>query len=571
MSSPINIDALKNGADTVQGPDKIVDPNLNRNIDGKEVRDFGNGLKEFDPTANGFKPEEVDRGEGDDEKALRELDNVLAEKEREVQIFNDLQEINGGVVSEEELREALNEGYITKELKDGTGGKFEDNPGIKAPDSEDTSDRGEPIVTADNSPVNSELDELESDLDNDYTYEEPQKPVEVLAHTSVEEKKPITKAVSNPSPVVSFEDRKSSIVEEDGKSQEDKDLEALDGVVNPSGETEDDFETKLKAELQRKIRPITKKFDLSSAQIISKPASVNNYVSQKQHLTKKSFVWPLFRSGRPVQIQSFNASELNILNDQARNANTTLDVFKTIYQHIVGPKGDSFEQWAKCTSYFDTDHLWFAIYGACFGNANYLPFTCDKCTEITVTTDTPLLDMVKFKNDNAKKRYEEIMNMTPTPNMGSVFAEAMVQISNDIVIGFREPSIYTSIVEGSFYDRDFREKYSDIINIISYIANIYLIDADGNLRLFECKRYPNNDSKTAKARVIQYAKLIRNLSSDEYAIIMSTIIEMSKDTDVVSYQMPEITCEKCGAIIPAEDQDASSLVFTRHQLVMFGG
>lgn len=569
MSSPINIDALKNNTSD-QGPDKIIDPNLNKNIDGKEVRDFGNGLKEFDPAANGFKAEEIDRGEADDEKALKMLDEVLEEKAKEVQVFNELQEINGGVVSEEELREALDQDYVTDMLKDGSGSKFEENPRVKAPSSNIEPDRGESIVAKDAiAPVNSEDDELERDLDDDIAYTESG--VESIPEPSpIEEKKPITKAVSNPTPVVSFEDRKSSIIEDDGKSQEDKDLEALDGVVNASNDTEDSFETKLKAELQRKIRPITRKFDLSSAQIISKPASVNNYVSQKQHITKRSFVWPLFRSGRPVQIQSFNASELNVLNDQARSANTTLDVFKTIYQHIVGPKGDSFEQWCKCTSYFDTDHLWFAIYGACFSNANYLPFTCDKCNEITVTTDTPLLDMVKFKNDAAKAKYQEIINMTPTTDMGSVFAEALVQISNDIVIGFKEPSIYTSIVEGSYYDRDFRDKYSDIINIISYISNIYLIDPDGNLRLFDCKKYNNNDVKTAKARVIQYAKIIRNLSSDEYAIIMSTIIEMSKDTDIVSYQMPEITCEKCGAIIPAEDQDASSLVFTRHQLVMFG-
>lgn len=566
-NSPINIDALKNGVDPSQGPDQIVDPNLNKNIDGKNVRDFGNGLKEFDPAANGFKPEEIDRGEGDDEKALRELDSVLEEKAKEVQIFNDLQDMNNGVVSEEEVREALDQGYITEDLKDGKGGRFEENPNASVLLSFNDDSVKKPIINS----KSSEDDDLENELNEDDTNDYETEPIKVEESkpAKTEPVKPIDKSVSNPSStIVSFEDRKESVIDEDGRSQEDKDLDALDGDTNSSSDSSSDFETKLRAEIKKKINPIKRKFDLNSAEVIRKPASVNNYLARKQKLTKRTFMWPLFRSGRPIQIQSFNASELNILSEQARS-NTSLDVFKTIYKHIVGPKGQDFEQWAKCTSYFDVNHLWFAIYGACFYGSNYLPFSCDKCHEITVTSDTPLMDMVKFKDDDAKKLFDEIMSMPIDDNFGSIFAESRIQISDDIVIGLKEPSIYTSMVENSYYDKDFRTKYADIINISSYIADIYLITDEG-LEKFDTKQYPNNAVKTAKAKIIQYAKLIRNLSSDEYGILMTAIIEMSKDTESVTYQMPEITCEKCGAIIPADDQDASALVFTRHQLVMFG-
>lgn len=566
-NSPINIDALKNGVDPSQGLDQIVDPNLNKNIDGKNVRDFGNGLKEFDPAANGFKPEEIDRGEGDDEKALRELDSVLEEKAKEVQIFNDLQDMNNGVVSEEEVREALDQGYITEDLKDGKGGRFEENPNASVLSPFNDGSAKKPIINS----KSTEDDDLENELNEDDTNDYETEPIKVEESkpAKTEPVKPIDKSVSNPSSaIVSFEDRKESVIDEDGRSQEDKDLDALDGDTNSSSDSSSDFETKLRAEIKKKINPIKRKFDLNSAEVIRKPASVNNYLARKQKLTKRTFMWPLFRSGRPIQIQSFNASELNILSEQARS-NTSLDVFKTIYKHIVGPKGQDFEQWAKCTSYFDVNHLWFAIYGACFYGSNYLPFSCDKCHEITVTSDTPLMDMVKFKDDDAKKLFDEIMSMPIDDNFGSIFAESRIQISDDIVIGLKEPSIYTSMVENSYYDKDFRTKYADIINISSYIADIYLITDEG-LEKFDTKQYPNNAVKTAKAKIIQYAKLIRNLSSDEYGILMTAIIEMSKDTESVTYQMPEITCEKCGAIIPAEDQDASALVFTRHQLVMFG-
>ena len=560
-NSPIDIDALKSGANNTPGPDQIVDPNLEKNIDGKEVRDFGNGLKEFDPAANGFKPEEIDRGMGDDEKALAQLDEVLAEKEKEVQIFNELQEMNNGVVSEEELREALDQGYITKDLKDGNGGKFEENPGKKAP--------AETTPASVEKPKTSEIDDLEAELADDDADEPAPKVKEQPHHTEIKPQKPIQANVSNPSPIINFDERKESVVDDDGLSQEDKDLAALDSPTPQVDDTED-FETKLKRELRKKLNPITKKFDLSSAEVIRKPASVNNYVNRKQKITKRSFIWPLFNSNRPIQIQSFNATELNVLSGQARNANATLDVFKTIYAHIVSPKGADFEQWAKSTSYYDINHIWFAIYGACFYDSIYLPFTCDKCNDITVTKEVSLMEMVKFENDEAKKRFEKIMDMPVDESFGSVFAESRVQISDDIVVGFKEPSLYTSIVEDSYYDRDFREKYSDIIGLISYISDIYYITDEGQLEVFETKKFPNNAVKTAKAKVIQYAKLLRSLTSDEYGLVMSTIIEMSRHTDMVSYQMPEITCEKCGAIIPAETQDASALVFTRHQLVMYG-
>lgn len=574
-NSPINIDALKSGANTNQGPDQIVDPNLNKNIDGKDVRDFGNGMKEFDPAANGFKAEEVDHGVDPEQKALDELDKVLEEKAKEVQVFNDLQDMNGGVVSEAEVREALDQGYITEDLKDGKGGKYEEEPTKEAKTAATQVEAETPVTQAATPTISSEDKDLEDELEADdmpvapIAEEVPKqttKPVQVKT-----EAKPIDKSISNPSPapVVSFDDRKESVIDANGKSQEDKDLDALDGVGSDTASSDDDIEAKLRAEIRKKINPVKKKFDLSSAEVIRKPASVNNYVANKQRATKRTFMWPLFRSGRPIKIQSFNANELNILSEQARS-NTPVDVFRTIYNHIVGPKGADFDQWAKCTSYFDVNHLWFAIYGACFYGSNYLPFSCEKCREITVTTDTPLMDMVKFKDDEAKKLFDNIMNMPEDEKFGSVFAESRIQVADDLVIGFKEPNIYNSMVENAYYDRDFRQKYNDIINISNYISDIYFITDDGNLEPFATKEYPNNAVKTAKARIIQYAKLIRSLSSDEYGVVMTAIVEMGRDTEPVTYQMPEITCEKCGAVIPAEEQDASSLVFTRHQLVMYG-
>ena len=593
MGSPINIEELKNSqTEKDTHVDTIVDPNLGRNIDGKELRDFGNGMKEFDPAANGIMPEQVDVGKGDDVAALEKFDEQLDEKIREVQEFNDLIDASGGEVSEQEVREHFGQEYVTDVLDDGVGGKFEDDPGNKGELEDETPNvKTSELFEDKEEDEDSEIAELErelEDMDDSVDVIDSNESIEIednntedtttttassetitvtgTGATRTVSIDPVVENISKPT-VVPFVDRKVSETDENEISQEDKDLAALDGDTDD--DDDDDFETKLKNELQKKLKPVSKKLDLSSATVIQKPVNVSQY-AEKMKQAKRVFTWPLIRSGRPITIQSFNANELNILSNNARNTNMTLEVFRTIYKHIVSGKGESFETWAKSTSYFDVNHIWMAIYGCCFANANYLPFSCPKCNNVTVTTDTPIMDMVKFKNDEVKSKFNEIMNMNANdPAMGNIFAEYRVQISDTLVVGFVEPSIYTSIVENSLYDREFRNKYDDILSIINYISNIYVIDGD-NLRPLNTKVYANNEAKTAKARVIQYAKIIRELPSDEYGVIMAHIIEMGSDVEAVSYQMPEITCDHCKEIIPAEDQDASSLVFTRHQLVMFG-
>lgn len=578
MSNPIDIEALRSGG--TQGidasTDKIVDPNVNtgKNLNGQEVRDFGNGLKEFDPTANGFSAEVVNKGKSDQDKALEMFDQQLEARQEEVRAYNELLEINGGQVTEEELRQANGEGFITEQLRDGAGDVYGDATTSSVP-AVNTVEAASDLFEDKDEDDSDELAELEKELAEDdeapvskpIIKEEPK--VEARVSEGTVQQDPIDAAVSNPSKVVDFVPRNESVVDENGESEEDKDLAALDSTAQVD-ETEEDFESKLKAELNKKLKPVSRKLNLSTSTIIQKPVNVNHLIERTQDKNKRVFTWPLMRSGRPITIQSFNATELNVLNSNARNANMTLEVFRTIWKHIAGAKGDSFESWCKSTSYFDTNHIWMAIYGACFERSNYLPFSCPKCNDVTVTTDTPIMDMVEFANDEAKKRFTEIRAMRDDdPAMGNCFAVQLVQISDDIVIGFQEPSIYTSIVENSLYDSEFRRKYSDIINIISYIENIYMVDGD-SIRPIATKEYPNNDAKTAKAKVIQYAKIIRNLTSDEYSVIMANIIEMGKTSDDVSYRMPEITCDHCKSVIPSEKQDASGLVFTRHQLVMFG-
>lgn len=555
-NNTIDISQLKSG--NVDAPAK--------NIDGHEQRDFGNGMKEFDPAANGFKKEEKQLKPNDKDRALMEFDKQMESRREEVEQFNELIDQYGGQISEEELREELNQQHITEILHDGSGDKFEDK---------NTKVVEMAAPTKENVPVqqSSELDELERELDDDMADEH----IAVPAHKpeTVEAAKPTTAAQTiqeelKPEPPkyipVPDKTKERNIPE---LSDEDKDLAALEGDVEAPTE---DFDAKLKAELSKKMKPVTKKFDLSAVAVSNKPITVSNATNKVVRMDKKIFTWALPRSKRPVSVKAFTATELNVLQSYVENRSRSRDVFKTIWDHIIGNKGDSFDTWAKCTSYFDVDHLWFAIYGACFNGANYLPYTCPKCNEVTVANDIPLETMCKSDKPGAKEEIEKLRHIADDPDFGNVFAGYRVQVSDQFVFEFKEPSIYDTVIVPTMFDAEFSRKYSDIIGVCAYISNIYCIDMEGDspvLRPIAVKEFINNETKTQKAKVIQYAKIIRTLESDQYSVIMGHVNAMN-ESDSVYYCLPAVSCDHCKQEIEEERSAAADLVFMRHRLAILG-
>lgn len=555
-NNTIDISQLKSG--NVDAPAK--------NIDGHEQRDFGNGIKEFDPAANGFKKEEKQLKPNDKDRALMEFDKQMESRREEVEQFNELIDQYGGQISEEELREELNQQHITEILHDGSGDKFEDK-NTKVVEMAAPAKENVPVQQS------SELDELERELDDDMADEHIAVPT--YKPETVEAAKPTTAAQTiqeelKPEPPkyipVPDKTKEKNIPE---LSDEDKDLAALEGDVEAPTE---DFDAKLKAELSKKMKPVTKKFDLSAVAVSNKPITVSNATNKVVRMDKKIFTWALPRSKRPVSVKAFTATELNVLQSYVENRSRSRDVFKTIWDHIIGNKGDSFDTWAKCTSYFDVDHLWFAIYGACFNGANYLPYTCPKCNEVTVANDIPLETMCKSDKPGAKEEIEKLRHIADDPDFGNVFAGYRVQVSDQFVFEFKEPSIYDTVIVPTMFDAEFSRKYSDIIGVCAYISNIYCIDMEGDspvLRPIAVKEFINNETKTQKAKVIQYAKIIRTLESDQYSVIMGHVNAMN-ESDSVYYCLPAVSCDHCKQEIEEERSAAADLVFMRHRLAILG-
>ena len=143
----------------------------------------------------------------------------------------------------------------------------------------------------------------------------------------------------------------------------------------------------------------------------------------------------------------------------------------------------------------------------------------------------------------------------------------MVQVSDYFAITIKEPSIYEMIFELAMLDADFVEKYREVLTIITYIDEIYHIDpVNMTLSPVGYKKFTNNPTKTLKAKISQYSKILRTLSSDQYNAILQYINKISDDGDGVTYRIPETTCSVCGTKIPEQPSSASNLVFIRHQL-----
>lgn len=495
--------------------EEVVDPNVTAMRE--KQRDLGNGLKEVSPTNLGFEPEQVDTGEDDIDAALNKFDADYEKKVQEVQEFCDAIDAAGGELTEAEFREMRGESYITEMLKDGETTK---TPSV-----------------------------IKDDINTHKSEKEPVATITIPVGQAV-----ISKVTITPS--------------NDVISKEDKDLAALDdGTGNI--ERSNDFESKLKNAVNRVIK--TPEF--SEFTVDNRPVTVSNAISASGRSHGNQFKWPMMNSKRPIVMNSFSAielTELQNLNDSEAN-NSIRDQYQMIWDHIAEGKGSSFDAWAKATSYYDINHIWMAVYGACYSKSNYLPYSCDSCKDVMITTDTPIMDMVSFKNDDAKKKFEEIKAMSTTDDIDYSISEKIIPISDSFAVGLVEPTIYNSVIEPSLLDDNFKKEYSDILNISMYINNFYLIDKESNtVRPISLTTFANNKVKTTKAKFIQWTKILKTLTSDEFNRLYGQIVTMDKNSTDVTYKLPEVTCEHCGKVIPEDSERPAQLVFTRHRLALYG-
>lgn len=368
------------------------------------------------------------------------------------------------------------------------------------------------------------------------------------------------------------EDIDDNSIEED--FDDDSDIE-----YNQSKENFDDEQDEeerliaLKSIISEKIAPIKKRLNLSSYTISNKVNT--SAIIETEDVPKAK--WVLMSSGVIVLMSQFSGSELesirSYIEDTRNGEEDYRSVLNIIYNHIVSPK-PKFKEWVKSISFFDFEHLFFAIYIASFNGVNYIPIECDsnRCpnkVRTYLTDNIPFMDMVDFKNDKIKNRFMDIYNSEVYDPAGLIISD-IIPISDKIAIGFKLPSLYDTLIEPRYFSGEFLKKYNSTVNILPYIDNIYEINNESQTLIpYAYKIYANNQAKSIKSRVVRYNTILKGLLPDQYNLISGIIAEINnrKYKDYITYKIPETNCPYCGKTIEEKkNQSPIQMVFTRNRL-----
>jgi len=335
-------------------------------------------------------------------------------------------------------------------------------------------------------------------------------------------------------------------------------------------------DTHLKNEILQKVINAGKKLDTSSFVISNKVISIRDAMKNKEAEPVRTGSWPLTYAGRPFIATALKGPEVALLadSDEANGVGLTQPQVKILYDHDANPyKPQTIEAWAKTIPFADVDNIFAALYVASLKGANYMPISCPKpsCQYAYLTDDTDINTMVKFANDDVKKRFEEVKTVQLTADNAGAYKSVVSVINDKFAIGLKLPSIYTILYEYNSLNTAFIRKYTTIVAIIQYIDYIYKINPETNsFEPIGWKVYPGENGKTFKSKIATYAKILSELDGTDFsiltALINSMIVKMS-ETNGLTYEIPASKCPKCGTEIAAREISPRYLVFMRQRLV----
>ena len=339
-----------------------------------------------------------------------------------------------------------------------------------------------------------------------------------------------------------------------------------------NSEAENDSEDVLK-HLQKlateKLKPVSRKLDISSFTVLKKP--VSNVTPMFKESSSRVSKWILPTQESIVLMKEFSGAELEKLREYSENTRSVDALnrrFNMIYSHIMSPKPASFDTWLKTTPFDDVDSYFFAIYIASFKGANYLPADCinPQCKETFLSDNIDIMSMVEFENDEAKKKFLDLYQSEAAPAGKGIYCTEVVPMNDKIAISFRQPSIY-NVFEIAAMDEKTRADYSSIIDYIPYIDTVYSIDmANQTLVPIGYKMFADNNQRTIRSKVQKFHQVLSTLTVDEFAIIKAYVKAIAEKNNGIYYTYPAIECPKCHTSTEKQRTTAEELVFTRYQL-----
>lgn len=355
---------------------------------------------------------------------------------------------------------------------------------------------------------------------------------------------------------------------------DDDDL--FDDATDEKNENNNDAEAdtlleELKNQIKQRVEPIKKSFDLSKFTISQKAVSAQKVMKLAVQVHQNVADWVLPSAGRSISVSGLSGPEILKLNPENSNRNrqnTFRDMYRVIYDHIVDGNKPDFEVWLKQTRFVDMQHIYFALYMATFGGSNFLNYTCPKCEKVFIK-DVDFKDMVMYADDETKEKINCMLKQDTTSHSSDSYNVELIQVSNSYVLGIKTPSIWNVIMETASLSEKFLDKYSDLIDMVSYIDSAYLIDEqNGMLIPVNTKPDPNDMAKTAARRIKAMYDIIATLNSEEFYALRSKINEHDEfATSKISYKIPETICPHCATKVP-ENRNVTpdNMLFMRHQL-----
>ena len=328
-----------------------------------------------------------------------------------------------------------------------------------------------------------------------------------------------------------------------------------------------------KDQLRTMLVPNKTKTDLSKFKILKSTMPASNILSKQAEETPY-YTWVLPYTGISVSVSPLSAIEIqNLINTEEgrNNVEAARAQFELIWKHLH-PKcnAGSFENWCKKIHYADIDHLYFAVYKACFQNANIIGFQCQntKCDNI-FAEKREIMEMVKFGSDKDKELFDKLYQKDPS--VDCTLEEDLMEVSDKYAIGVGPITLYNILFEINFVDKAMTEKYDTFVGMAATIKSLYRIDEEKEALIPIAFRTDKNDVvKTYKYRIASLYKIFNTLSDIDLNDISDRIGEYADkyaDSINISYQMPAATCPECGDEIQAAEAPAQQLVFIRHRLV----
>lgn len=325
----------------------------------------------------------------------------------------------------------------------------------------------------------------------------------------------------------------------------------------------------LQTEVKKSIGSLKKKFDLSKFKVSDVPMAASKAVSfSVKDLNTADWVLP--NSNTCITVTGLSGPELISMdpgNSSRNRINTQKDIYSTIYRHIQDPNKGTFEHWMKTTRFSDIQHIYFALYKATFSGSNFIHYECPKCHNIFIQ-DLDFEDLIEYKDEETAAKIKAIMNGHTRYKPYSV---TRYQVSDEYVVDIKEPSLWNTVIEITSLSDAFVEKYEDVVDLMSFIHKMYVIDEETmTLIPIDTNAVKGDIGRTTINKIAAYADVIRKISSDNFFALRSKIVSTFDSNEDISYRTPACNCRKCQTMIPEQKREGSELLFMRHQLGALG-